>query len=81
MSVAKEGGWGPIRLGEWHGYGLENTEIGALCPFRPVWNSHVNWNSQPPGTYCMYYVCVSVSPRLGGEDKVYWCFGCWMMCC
>lgn len=38
----------------------------ALCPFRPVWNSHVNWNSQPPGTYWMYYVCVSVSPGLGG---------------
>jgi hypothetical protein len=39
MSVA-EGGWGPIRLGEWHRYGYGGC---ALCPFRPVWNSHVNW--------------------------------------
>ena len=53
--LLRRGVGGPIRLGEWHRYGYRDC---ALCPFRPVWNSHVNLDSQPPvGTCCMYKVC------------------------
>lgn len=36
MSVAEEGGWGPIRFGEWHGYGLEKTDVVRFVRF--IWS-------------------------------------------
>lgn len=64
MSVA-EGGWGPIRLGEWHGYGLENTEIVRFVRF--VRSGIHMWVELSASWYLLYVLCMCIGvSRAGG---------------